>query len=274
MSFVRYENNSGPAVGYVADGRLYPVPSASLTEALMGPNPTVSGDGQPIGDVTLLPALDPEAKILCVALNYVNHAKEANQGIPETPIIFFKSQEAMIAAEADIVTPPIVTKLDYEGELAIIIGKPGYDIAKDDVWDHIAGVTCFNDISARNLLMVKAGEKTHIDWFSGKSIGASTPMGPEVVPTAEIIDALKAKTIHVTTKVNGEMRQDASIDDMIFDIPTIVAFASSRVELRAGDVIATGTPPGVGLADGRYLARGDVVEVGVTGLLSLKNTVA
>lgn len=274
MSFIRYEGNTGPAVGFVTDGQVYPVPSDSLAAALCAPRPDITGTGVPIADVKLLPALDPDAKILCVALNYVNHAKEANQSVPETPIIFFKSQEAMIAADSDIVTPEIVTELDYEGELAIIIGKAGYGIAEADVWDHIAGVTCFNDISARNLLMVKAGEKTHIDWFSGKCIGASTPIGPEVVPTAEIINELKAKTIHVTTKVNGETRQDASIEDMVFDIPTLVVFASSRVELRPGDVIATGTPPGVGLADGRYLAKGDIVEIGLTGVPSLRNRVA
>ncbi|ABD53786.1 fumarylacetoacetate hydrolase family protein [Jannaschia sp. CCS1] len=224
--------------------------------------------------VTALPPVTPTAKILCVALNYVDHAKEANQPVPETPIVFFKTFDAMIAGGAPIRAPRMITQLDYEGELALIIGKRGFDIAKTDAWDHIAGVTTLNDVSARDIFKVKAGAASHLDWFSGKCLNQSTPIGPEVFPLSAIEDDLKAGTTRIRCLVNGEVRQDAPVADMIFDIPTMIAFISSRIPLNPGDIIATGTPPGVGAGTDRYLSKGDVVRVEVTGLPPMENTVA
>lgn len=272
MEIVRFSHQGKVAVGQRKNGHLFPLDSPSLADALTGGGKS-AGAPIPTTDVELLPALDANAKILCVALNYVNHAVEAKQPIPELPILFFKSQEAMIAAEAPITAPAVVTQLDYEGEIAVVIGKEAYNVSEADAWDHIAGLAPFNDVSSRDLLNVKAGEKVHLDWFSAKCLNSSTPMGPGVVQTADIIDDLKAGRTRVTTRVNGEVRQSAEIRDMIFDIPKIVAFASSRVKLSPGDVIATGTPPGVGFATGQFLKRGDVVEVEVTGLPLLRNVV-
>ena len=276
MAFVRYEINTDPAIGYVKDGQVFRVPFERLSDALLAPEPSVSGGGEPLDKVKLLPSLDPDAKILCVALNYVNHAKEANQAIPESPILFFKSQEAMIAGDADIVTPDIVTQLDYEGELAVTIGKEAYNITPADAWGYIAGVACFNDVSATRSVdgQGRAKKKRISTGFRENASKRRRRWAPRWCRSAEVIDGLKARTVRVMTKVNGEVRQDSPIADMIFDIPTIVAFAASRVRLRPGDVIATGTPPGVGFADGRYLAKGDVVEVEITGLPGLKSLIA
>jgi 2-keto-4-pentenoate hydratase/2-oxohepta-3-ene-1,7-dioic acid hydratase in catechol pathway len=272
MELVRFSHDGKVAIGQRQNGHLLPLDSTSLVDALNGHGKS-AGAPIPRSEVDVLPALDANAKILCVALNYVNHAVEAKQPVPESPILFFKSQEAMIAADQQIVAPLIVRQLDYEGEIAIVIGKEAWNVAEEDAWDYVAGLTPFNDVSSRDLLNVKAGEKVHLDWFSAKCLNSSTPMGPGVVQTADIIDDLKAKRTRVVTRVNGEVRQDAEIKDMIFDIPKIVAFASSRVKLSPGDVIATGTPPGVGFATGQFLSKGDVVEVEITGLPLLRNVV-
>jgi len=274
MAYARYRHGGRDLIGLTDGSTVAPVAAASLVEALSRRPAADEAARVPIGEVELLPAYDPPAKVLCVALNYVDHAKEAAQPVPATPIVFFKSAEAMIGAGARIQAPEVVRQLDYEGELAIVIGEGGFAIAREDAWRHVAGVTAFNDTSSRDLLKVKAGEAVHLDWFSAKCLERSTPVGPAVVPLAEMRDALEVRAVRVRTRVNGEVRQDAPIADMIFDIPTVVAFASSRVSLRPGDVIATGTPPGVGFATGRFLSPGDVVEVDVTGVPTLRNVVA
>jgi 2-keto-4-pentenoate hydratase/2-oxohepta-3-ene-1,7-dioic acid hydratase in catechol pathway len=228
MSFTRYLHDGAARIGRLDGDRLVPWSSATLAAALLGGG-EAAGPAIAAGSVRSLPTLDPHAKILCVALNYVNHAAEAKQPIPETPILFFKSREAMIAAGDAIQMPPAATQIDYEGELAIVIGRAAYGISAAQAWDHIAGVMPFNDGSARNLLNVAAGSKTHLDWFSAKCLQSSTPIGPAVAPLSTVRDDLAAQRLWVTTRVNGEVRQNASIADMIFDIPTIVAFAASRV---------------------------------------------
>ncbi len=273
MAFVRYTHNGAPTVGIVEDGLVYPTSAATLAEALVE-GASAEGPGEALDEASLLPCVDPAAKILCVALNYVDHAKEANVDVPESPIFFFKCREAMIAAGDPIQMPKAVTEIDWEGELAIIIGKDAFEISKVDAWDHIAGIAPFNDGSARNILIVKAGERRQADWFSGKCLNKSTPMGPVAVPAGEVLDELKAGSLRIKTTVSGEVKQEAPISDMVFDIPTLVAFASSRITLSAGDVIATGTPPGVGFATKTYMKKGDVVEVVITGLPTLRNVVA
>ncbi len=271
MSFVRFRHLGVIRIGQMSAEKVQPLDCGSLVEALMGQGRAV-GRALLRADVELLPGLDDRAKVLCVALNYLDHAKEARQPVPSSPIVFFKSHEAMIAADAPITAPRAVQQLDYEGELAIIIGKEAYEVPEGQAWEHVAGVAAFNDTSSRDLLNVKAGEKVHLDWFSAKCLDRSTPIGP-AVPLQEVVADLQTRRTRVSTRVNGELRQDASIADMIFDIPQLIAFASSRVRLSPGDVIATGTPPGVGFASARYLKPGDVVEVSVSGVPGLRNVV-
>lgn len=248
-----------------------PLNCSTLVDALMGQGAAIR-PALPLAEAQLLPGLDERAKVLCVALNYLDHAKEARQPVPSSPIVFFKSQEAMISPDAPITPPRSVQQRDYEGELAIIIGKEAYEVSETQAWEHVAGVAAFNDTSSRDLLNVKAGDKVHLDWFSAKCLDRSTPIGP-AVPLHEVAADLQARRTRVSTRVNGELRQDAPIADMIFDIPRLIAFASSRVRLSPGDVITTGTPPGVGFAGARYLKPRDVVEVSVNGLPGLRNVV-
>jgi acylpyruvate hydrolase len=273
MGYVRYRNGEHVGIGWRDSRGVRPVAATSLAAAVAG-LVQPSNDTAPVQGAKLLPAVDHGAKVLCVALNYVDHAIEARQPIPESPIIFLKGAEAMIAAGDKISLPDHITQLDYEGELALLIGKEGYCIPEGSAWDHIAGVVPFNDVSARNLFKVKAGDKEHLDWFSGKCLDRSTPIGPEVVPLPDVREDLEAKRTRVRTLVNGEVRQDAQIASMIFDIPTLIAFASSRIRLSPGDVIATGTPPGVGAREGRFIDSGDIVRVEISGLPALENEVA
>jgi len=272
MGYVRYAKGNSIGVGWRDSAGIRPVEANSLAEAVYDHLLPLKHDSTVTG-ARILPAVERGAKILCVALNYVDHAKEAKQPIPETPIIFLKGAEAMIADGEKIALPDHITQLDYEGELALLIGRQGYCIPKSEAWNYIAGVMPFNDVSARNLFKVKAGDKEHLDWFSGKCLDRSTPVGPEVTPLSEVRHELEAKHTRVRTLVNGEVRQDALIESMIFDIPTLVAFASSRIRLSPGDIIATGTPPGVGAGEGRYLNSGDVVRVEISGLPALENEV-
>lgn len=273
MGYVLFNDGERQRVGFASGDVVATVHADTLAEAAMTRAPT-NGATFPRDAVSLLAPIEGRAKVLCVALNYVDHAKESNQPLPSSPILFFKSHEAMISGVDDIRAPDIIKQLDYEGEIAIVIGKGGFNISKADAWDHIAGLTTFNDVSARDLFKVKAGDKEHLDWFSGKCLDSSTPIGPEVIPLADVIDQLKNQTMRVRTLVNGEVRQDAVIRDMVFDIPTLVSFASSRVRLSPGDIIATGTPPGVGAGSGRFISRGDEVRVEVSGLPTMVNRVA
>lgn len=270
--FTRLRLTGRAIVGRIEGANITPWSSLTLVDALIG-NGHASGPPIPLKDAELLPNIDQDAKILCMALNFVNHAAEAKQPVPESPLLFFKSREAMIASSAKIEAPDIVKKLDYEGELAFVIGKTGYNIPLSQAWDHVAGVAAFNDTSARDLQDVKAGQRTHLDWFSAKCLNRSTPVGA-ITPVAHILDDLKAKRTRVMTRVNGEERQNAPIADMVFDIPQIIAFVSTRIQLSAGDVIATGTPPGVGFATGRFLKPGDRVDVEISGLPILSNFIA
>lgn len=271
MGYVWFEKDGHRQIGSLKEGGVVPLDSVDMISALGG---EATANGAPDAAADVLPPIAVGAKILCVALNFVDHAKEAEQPIPESPILFFKSREAMIVGGQPIQAPKNVTQLDYEGELAIVIGKTAYEVAKEDAWEHIAGVTTFNDVSARNLFRVKAGDKSHLDWFSGKCLNTSTPIGPEVFPVETILEELKAGTTRIRCLVNGEVRQDAPVADMIFDIPTLISFVSSRITLSPGDIIATGTPPGVGAGTGRFLSKGDVVRVEVTGLPAMENVVA
>jgi 2-keto-4-pentenoate hydratase/2-oxohepta-3-ene-1,7-dioic acid hydratase in catechol pathway len=277
MKIVRYRDGDSIAVGLLEGKTIFPASaksvSAAMVEAGAGDLSVDRSAGIVKGTVELLAPIDPETKVLCVALNYQGHVNETGAGVPENPIIFFKVYHAMIGAYTDIHHHDMITQLDYEGELAIVIGKEGYDIPEDDAWDHVGGVAAFNDTSARNLLWVKAEDKVFLDWYSGKCLERSTPMGP-IITTDEVEEKLKSGQLRVQTRVNGEERQNALTEELIFKIPELVSFCSSRVNLMPGDVIATGTPHGVGMASGKYLNPGDIVEVEISGLPILKNKVA
>lgn len=221
----------------------------------------------------LAPIPVPRRNILCLGKNYLDHAQEiaakmqVSDKAPGQPIIFTKATTAVIAPGEPIPAYQAYTqKLDYEAELALIIGRDGRDIAAADAWDHVFGYTAINDISARDL------QKDHHQWFRAKSLDGFAPLGPVVVHRS-IMPA--PEDIEVKCFVNGEQRQCATFDQLIFDVPTIISVLSAGMTLLAGDIIATGTPAGVGMGftPPKYLQPGDEVVIDVTGVGELRNPV-
>jgi 2-keto-4-pentenoate hydratase/2-oxohepta-3-ene-1,7-dioic acid hydratase in catechol pathway len=215
----------------------------------------------------------PRRNILCLGKNYLEHAREIGNKMdvsadaPTRPIIFTKATTAVIAPGAAIPAwPELTRKLDYEAELALIIGRGGRDIAPEQAWEHVFGYTAINDISARDL------QKDHVQWFRAKSLDGFAPMGPVVVHRSVMPPAAE---IRIQCMVNGELRQNATLDQMIFGVPAIIAVLSSGMTLLPGDIIATGTPAGVGMgfSPPRYLHAGDEVVVDITGVGPLRNPV-
>ena len=221
----------------------------------------------------LAPLPRPRRNILCLGKNYLEHAQEVAAKMqvsgeaPAKPIIFTKATTAVIGPGDGIPAWQNLTqKLDYEAELALVIGKGGVNIAAEDAWSHVFGYTAINDVSARDL------QKDHMQWFRAKSLDGFAPMGPCVVHRS----AMPAPAdIEVKCFVNGEQRQAATFDQLIFSVPEIIAVLSSGMSLLPGDIIATGTPAGVGMGfrPPKYLQPGDEVVVDITGVGELRNPV-
>jgi 2-keto-4-pentenoate hydratase/2-oxohepta-3-ene-1,7-dioic acid hydratase in catechol pathway len=230
-------------------------------------------------DVTLLaPIPVPRRDIICVGLNYHDHAKEfqssgydtntSKKAAPDHPIIFTKATTSVIGPGESIPSKNDPTNsIDYEGELGLVIGKRSRNIKKADAYGIIFGYTIINDVTARDL------QNLHKQWFLGKSPDGFCPMGPAIVTADEIPDATKLKLV---TKVNGEVRQDAVVSDLIFDIPTLIETITSTMTLIPGDIIATGTPVGVGIGFNppKFMKSGDKVSVAISGLGELNNNVS
>jgi 2-keto-4-pentenoate hydratase/2-oxohepta-3-ene-1,7-dioic acid hydratase in catechol pathway len=219
----------------------------------------------------------PRRNIFCVGKNYYEHAHEfaksgfdssaAAGAVPKQPIIFSKLPETVVANHAKVIIDPSVsTAIDYEAELAVIIGKPGRRIARENVFDHIWGYTIVNDVTARDL------QGKYSQWLIGKSQDTFCPMGPWAVSR----DEMDITTAGIRSYVNRELRQDSKIAQLIFDIPTLVSTISQGITLNAGDIIATGTPAGVGIGfdPPKYLKAGDVVRVEIDGIGALENRFA
>ncbi|MGO4888508.1 fumarylacetoacetate hydrolase family protein [Anaerobacillus sp. MEB173] len=215
----------------------------------------------------LAPIPRPAKNIFCVGKNYAAHAIEMGSAadIPEYPMIFSKAPTTVIGHESIMLNHKEVTdSLDYEGELAVIIGKKGKAIKKEEAFDYVFGYTIINDVTARDL------QKKHKQFLIGKSLDTSCPMGPYITHRSVVDDPHQ---LAIETKVNGESRQVGNTEQFIFDIPTIIATISQGMTLEAGDIIATGTPAGVGSGFNppKYLQPGDVIEITVERLGTLRN---
>jgi acylpyruvate hydrolase len=219
----------------------------------------------PLTDVILdAPIVDPQ-KIICLGLNYRDHAEETGQDIPTAPMWFAKFANSLIGSGQDIVIPTAHPEyVDYEAELALIIGRVARNVEAKDALSYIAGAMPFNDVSARDL------QVQNPLWTSGKAIDTFAPCGPALV-TLDEIDDLGA--LELRTRINGELLQEGTTANLIFGPAEIVAWLSRTMTLLPGDIIATGTPAGVGAAQGRFLRDGDTVEVEIDGLGSLRNAV-
>jgi acylpyruvate hydrolase len=222
---------------------------------------------EPLDPATLRkPVLAPSA-VVCVGLNYATHIREMGRDLPTDPTLFTKLPRALTDPYAPIPFPSASEQLDYEGELCVVIGRGGRNISAADAWDHVGGLTVLNDITVRDF------QRRTLQWFAGKTWEASTPIGPWVVTTDEVGDVAE---LELVVRVDGDERQRAWLGDLVFDVPTLVVDLSRIVELQPGDLIATGTPGGVGEAmDPKgFLRPGSVVEVEITRLGTLRNTVA
>ncbi|WP_293421505.1 fumarylacetoacetate hydrolase family protein [Phreatobacter sp.] len=235
------------------------------------------GEPVPLAGVKLLaPIPRPARNVFCVGKNYHEHAKEfassgfdstAKEIIPEAPVVFSKPPSSVIATGETILGSLDPTaSVDYEGELAVIIGKGGRGISRAQAAAHVFGYTIVNDVTARTL------QQKHRQWLLGKGIDTFCPMGPAILTADEVPDVRK---LNLRTWVNGELRQDAVVADLIFDIPTLIETISSVIALEPGDVIATGTPVGVGIGftPPKFLKAGDRVAIEISGIGRLENPV-
>jgi 2-keto-4-pentenoate hydratase/2-oxohepta-3-ene-1,7-dioic acid hydratase in catechol pathway len=224
-----------------------------------------------LADLKLLPPVDSNARIFCLALNYRAHADESGGADPERPLIFHKLDTSLIGPYDEIVTPRHTEFLDYEAELAIVMGYGRRSGTAEGWRGAIGGYTILNDVSCRDAPPTKVGDALVVDWFSAKEADATTPVGPWVVPADQVADPHE---LRITLRRNGEVLQDAPTSLMIFHIPSILDFITERVTLRAGDIVSTGTPGGVGKGRGIRLLPGDVIETEISGIGGMRNLIA
>jgi 2-keto-4-pentenoate hydratase/2-oxohepta-3-ene-1,7-dioic acid hydratase in catechol pathway len=250
MRFVRYQTrNNLPTYGWLLDDQIGKVEGSPFGEFRREEATT------PLAEARLLAPFQP-TKILCVGRNYLAHAKEHNEEVPEVPMLFLKPPSAVIGPEESILLPPQSRQVEHEAELAVVIGKRGRWIDSTVATEYILGYTIANDVTARDL------QRRDGQWSRAKGFDTFCPLGPWIETDFDPADAL------ISCHVNGEMRQMGSTRDMVFQIRQLIAFASSIMTLEPGDVLLTGTPAGVS-----PLLPGDVVEVTIEGLGRLKNPV-
>lgn len=291
MRLVTYVDNSDNAkTGLLNNNTVVPLEQLDISndmneiikdfenvKKIIGENKIESLTSLDISDIKLLaPIPRPLRNIMCVGKNYHDHAQEfygsgfdssGKKAVADFPVIFTKATTSVIATDENIILANDYTNTtDYEGELGLILSKGGKNIKPEDAYDYIFGYTIINDVSARNI------QKQHEQWFIGKSPDTYCPMGPSIVTSDEIGDVTKLK---LKTTVNGEVRQDSIVERLIFDIPTLLSTISKTMTLEVCDIIATGTPAGVGIGfePPVYLKSGDQVEVSIDKLGTLRNTI-
>jgi 2-keto-4-pentenoate hydratase/2-oxohepta-3-ene-1,7-dioic acid hydratase in catechol pathway len=215
--------------------------------------------------MAVLPIERP-GKIVCVGLNYRDHAEEQGVPLPEAPLLFAKWQNTLIGPGEPIVIPPIVTKCDYEAELGVVIGARARDVSAENALEAVAGYICLNDVSARDLQFADS------QWTRGKSPDTFCPVGPRLVPRDEVADP---QQLAIRAILNGEVMQESSTSNMVFGVADVIAYITQAITLEPGDLIATGTPAGVGVfrKPPVFMQPGDEITIEIEGLGSLTNPV-
>ena len=233
---------------------------------LRGTQPGRDATPRPLGDVVLGAPVPNPSKIICVGLNYYDHATEAGFTAPDEPVLFAKYPNCLVGSNADIVVPDICSAVDYEAELGLVIGRTASRVSAAHALDYVAGYMCVNDVSDRVLQMRGS------QWTRGKTVDTFLPAGPWLTTADEVEDP---QALEIRCLVNGEVRQAASTSQMIFGLAELVSFISQTITLQPGDLIATGTPEGVGMGSNppRYLNPGDEVVVEIEGVGSIRNRV-
>jgi 2-keto-4-pentenoate hydratase/2-oxohepta-3-ene-1,7-dioic acid hydratase in catechol pathway len=282
MRLITYETDGTSSAGVLLNGEIVPLsslerpPGATVRGVLeqldadglraLGESAAGAGDRLPLVDVRLrAPVPDPE-KIICIGLNYRDHAEETGQEIPQAPMWFAKFANSLCGSGQPIVLPAAHPDyVDYEAELALVIGRRARNVSVEEALLHVAGVMPFNDVSARDLQLQNPL------WTSGKAIDAFAPCGPALVTIDEAGDLGELK---LRARIDGETVQQGTTADLIFGPAELVSWLSRTITLVPGDIIATGTPAGVGAAQGRFLRAGSTVEIEIDGLGTLSNPIA
>jgi 2-keto-4-pentenoate hydratase/2-oxohepta-3-ene-1,7-dioic acid hydratase in catechol pathway len=293
MRLVTYEDASGRHLGAVVDDQVVDLPAASagavpndmielielgetgLVRAQQAVEAAGSAQRRPLSQVKLLaPIPRPRKNVFCVGLNYADHIAEGARArgvevkLPEHPNFFTKAPTSVNHPDGAIpIDPAVSDKVDWEVELGVIIGRTGKNISEDRAMDYVFGYTVINDVSARDL------QRRHGQFFKGKTLDGACPIGPWIVTRDELPDPHK---LHITLRVNGTTKQDSNTEHLIFKVPTLISVLSAGMTLEAGDIIATGTPDGVGFArtPPEFLQPGDTVEAEVEGIGILRNPVS
>ena len=288
MKLVTFETQDGLAAGYVAGDEVVVCETgvkagSAVLDVIAGGESALSawqakhGPRLPLSDVRLLaPIPDPIRDVFCVGKNYYAHAEEfhksgfdssAKEQVPSHPVIFTKATTS-VCGPGDVVMGSLdpTDSVDYEGELGVVIGRRAFQVSKSEAHDCVFGYVAVNDVTSRIL------QKDHNQWVIGKGIDTFCPMGPWICTADEIGDV---GSLELVTEINGEVRQRASVSDLIFDIPTLIETMSRTMTLLPGDIIATGTPVGVGIgfSPPKYLKAGDTMRVTITGLGALENAI-
>jgi len=263
------------AFGVYSDGKVADLtPSySSFSDAvadlanLMARPPTGTLD---IDNNSLMAPADRKSKILCMAVNYHSHIKEMQSEQTKEPVLFTKFYSSLTGPYSTIPHFTHSKIMDYEGEIAVVIGSRARNVSRREAWEYVAGYILLNDVSARSLFRVPQGNGVMLDWFSCKANDRATPAGPWIVTPVEAGEFSK---LRIETCLNGDRVQSQSVSDMVFDVPKIIEHVTSRLSLEPGDIISTGTPSGVGVARERTLREGDVVRVQAEGIGHIENRI-
>jgi 2-keto-4-pentenoate hydratase/2-oxohepta-3-ene-1,7-dioic acid hydratase in catechol pathway len=279
MNYASFSTQNGPPTwGIISDGTVYdlgptglnlaPTLRAAIEQGIFG----AVGDRYnqapscPEVEISFLPAIPDPGKIICIGVNYRSHQEEAGKTEHKAPTVFTRFADSQMGHLQAAAMPASTTQFDYEGEMAVVIGKEALHINEDDALDYVAGYAAYNDFSVRDW------QRATSQWIPGKNFPGTGAFGPYLVPAEELGDV---DELTLETRVNGDIRQKASIADLYFNIPQLIAYITGFTKLSPGDVIVTGTPGGVGLfmQPCGLLSTGDVVEVEITGLGTLRNRV-
>jgi 2-keto-4-pentenoate hydratase/2-oxohepta-3-ene-1,7-dioic acid hydratase in catechol pathway len=267
VRFVTYDAGSGPRAGVLRGGDRVVEAGRSLRHLIAVSRLAEPSDAEeiPLSDVQLLPPIPNPEKIICIGLNYRSHAEEAGVEAPETPTFFAKFRNALVADGSEVALPAASAKVDYEAEVAFVIGRRAKDVSESDALDHVAGYMLLNDLSARDLQFATP------QWIPGKVFDGSAPCGPALVTPDE---AGPPDQIGIELKLNGEVMQSATTADLIHSIPALVAHLSTLLTLEPGDIVSTGTPAGVGsVREPRvWLGPGDQIEISSPTLGTLRTS--
>ena len=283
MKIARLSNDGGQTYGMVRDGRVatrdemtyltgVPVPHSIKDFLFDGWYEEIKGVagtlpyGQDVSGYSMLPPISSPGKIICLAFNYLDHAKEQGREAPSEPAIVIKPRTALSGTDSDIICPDFVKQLDYEVELAVIVKERCKNVAVSDAMDVVFGYMVFNDVSARDIQFMDK------QFTRGKGFDTFAPCGPWITTADEVADV---HDLRMTTKVNGRIRQDSNTCNMAIRVPEIISKISKAMTLEAGDIISTGTPAGVALGNpgAEFLKDGDTVEMEIESLGVLRNTI-